>query len=50
MNNSNIVLFALLFLLLKSNVIDVTQMLIFLSLVSYTCGGLDFCGNRTAKI
>ncbi|MBO5285456.1 MAG: hypothetical protein J6B16_01025 [Clostridia bacterium] len=36
--NNNVVLFALLFLLLNKNVIDITQLLIFLSLISYSLG------------
>ena len=47
--NNGTMLFALMFLLLSGGTIDVTQMLIFLSLVSYTCG-LNFgcTGSNTA--
>lgn len=46
MHSNNIVLFALLFLLLKGNVIDTTELLILLTLVSYTQGGLfNSCNN-----
>ena len=45
--NSNIVLFALLFILLNGNVIDLTQLLLLLALLSYGCNGLfgNCCNN-----
>ncbi len=46
--NSNIVLLALLFILLNGNVIDITQLLLLLALLSYGCHGLfNNCCNNT---
>jgi len=46
--NSNIVLLALLFLLLKGCVIDTTELLLLLALASYANGGLFNLANNNA--
>lgn len=45
--NSNVILFGLLFLLLNGGVIDITQLLIFLALISYSLGWGKVAGNNT---
>ena len=49
MQSNNLVFFALLFLLLKGNVIDTTELLILLTLVSYTQGGFFNSCNSTCN-